>query len=668
MDGALMEIGPFRLPNSSDKLELNPGSWHQHANLLFVDQPVGTGLSTAATGSYLHELPEMARDMMTFLERYFEIFPERQNDEYYLAGESFAGQYLPYLARAILDKNLNKTSPVMEILKPASDVAKPKAAKPVSSQSTAETSPTVSADSIASADSTASADATASSGPKEKRSTGPWVDLKAVVIGNGWIDPPSQYLTYLPFAYQSGLIKHGSDIAATIESKTKRCSEYFETHDNDRAGLAIPVCDEVLDGILRELFLASGLKKSDPNACVNVYDIRLRDTFSSCGMNWPPDLANVSPYLRRKDVLTALHVPDSHGWRECSGAVGSAFKAKHSNPSIKIIPTLIEDDIEVVMFNGDQDLICNHVGNEKLIQSLKWGQQVFGRQGEMLAQVSEESSGFRSDEPFEDWFVNGTAAGTIQTGRNLTYIKIFNASHMVPVDVPEVAQAMINQLIGVPGYSRAEQQPKPTSNIATTEEPSDDTKGDFDDDNDGGSNPAVPEDEAGESGESGEQEDATWTPYYKAGAFALVVVALVAAMLGMVVWRNRRLTQDALAINGTPLRRGVHYEDELEDYEAQQRVPIREEGFFRSILSGISRWHVPSRGGRSLRLNHKTNDPVAGKYRNLGANAPAGASSIGLGEFHDSDDENGVPLEAIHKRDSVDSILDELSEESHINK
>jgi carboxypeptidase D len=34
------------------------------------------------------------------------------------------------------------------------------------------------------------------------------------------------------------------------------------------------------------------------DGCLNVYDVRLRDSYPSCGMSWPPDLADVTPYLR----------------------------------------------------------------------------------------------------------------------------------------------------------------------------------------------------------------------------------------------------------------------------------------------------------------------------------------------------------------------------------
>jgi hypothetical protein len=37
--------------------------------------------------------------------------------------------------------------------------------------------------------------------------------------------------------------------------------------------------------------------------CVNIYDVRLEDTSPACGMNWPPDLANVTTYLGVRSFL-----------------------------------------------------------------------------------------------------------------------------------------------------------------------------------------------------------------------------------------------------------------------------------------------------------------------------------------------------------------------------
>ncbi|CAF4166665.1 unnamed protein product [Adineta steineri] len=101
--GAWAEIGPFRFQDKNTMIE-NDGSWHLYTNLLFVDQPVGTGFSNIGTDSYVHELDEMANQFLSFLDQYIKIFPELLENDIYLAGESFAGQYIPYIAQAILER------------------------------------------------------------------------------------------------------------------------------------------------------------------------------------------------------------------------------------------------------------------------------------------------------------------------------------------------------------------------------------------------------------------------------------------------------------------------------------------------------------------------------------------------------------------------------------
>ena len=46
MDGLFLEIGPFKVAQDGKTLILNQQSWHHAANVLFIDQPLGTGLST----------------------------------------------------------------------------------------------------------------------------------------------------------------------------------------------------------------------------------------------------------------------------------------------------------------------------------------------------------------------------------------------------------------------------------------------------------------------------------------------------------------------------------------------------------------------------------------------------------------------------------------------
>jgi carboxypeptidase D len=79
-DGALMEIGPYRV-REGGKLEQVDGAWNEFATLLFVDNPVGTGFSYVDSDSYLHELTEMSAQFVQFLDQWFSIFPEYVHDD-----------------------------------------------------------------------------------------------------------------------------------------------------------------------------------------------------------------------------------------------------------------------------------------------------------------------------------------------------------------------------------------------------------------------------------------------------------------------------------------------------------------------------------------------------------------------------------------------------------
>jgi hypothetical protein len=76
----MMEVGPYRVTEDGN-LKYNNGSWDEFANLLFIDQPVGTGFSYVNTDSYLSELDQMAEHMIIFLEKWFALFPEYEHDD-----------------------------------------------------------------------------------------------------------------------------------------------------------------------------------------------------------------------------------------------------------------------------------------------------------------------------------------------------------------------------------------------------------------------------------------------------------------------------------------------------------------------------------------------------------------------------------------------------------
>ena len=109
--------------------------------------------------------------------------------------------------------------------------------------------------------------------------------------------------------------------------------------------------------------------------CINIYDVRLADTAPACGMNWPPNLDATYKYLHRPDVRKAFNVNEKNkpeAWIECNSRVGSALSSSEDEAAVTLLPDLLAQGIQILIFAGDQDLICNHIGLERMIDNLEW--------------------------------------------------------------------------------------------------------------------------------------------------------------------------------------------------------------------------------------------------------------------------------------------------------
>ena len=140
------ENGPFRI---EDDLTLsdNPFGWDVGHNILFIDQPVGTGFSfTSDPSDDVTSEKQVADDVLDFLLEFYDSKPELLKNDLFITGESYAGHYVPAVASRIVEHNGN------------------------AGRKTAELS------------------------------------LKGVAIGNGLTDPAVQYGAYADYAASKGLI------------------------------------------------------------------------------------------------------------------------------------------------------------------------------------------------------------------------------------------------------------------------------------------------------------------------------------------------------------------------------------------------------------------------------------------------------------------------------
>ncbi|KAF7370026.1 Carboxypeptidase [Mycena sanguinolenta] len=105
MIGLLQELGPCRITNDSASVTLNPFSWNNNSNMLFIDQPVGVGFShgTESVGTS----QDAAADMWSFLQIFFKDsrFSKLAANDLAIWTESYGGHYGPTFAAYFLSQN-----------------------------------------------------------------------------------------------------------------------------------------------------------------------------------------------------------------------------------------------------------------------------------------------------------------------------------------------------------------------------------------------------------------------------------------------------------------------------------------------------------------------------------------------------------------------------------
>ncbi|XP_031497081.1 serine carboxypeptidase-like 26 [Nymphaea colorata] len=105
--GAAVELGPLLVKKLGTGLQYNKFAWNKEANLLFVESPVGVGFSYTNTSSDLTKLDDqfVAEDTYSFLVNWLKRFPMYRTHDFFIAGESYAGHYVPQLAELVYDRN-----------------------------------------------------------------------------------------------------------------------------------------------------------------------------------------------------------------------------------------------------------------------------------------------------------------------------------------------------------------------------------------------------------------------------------------------------------------------------------------------------------------------------------------------------------------------------------
>ncbi|KIM79111.1 hypothetical protein PILCRDRAFT_823685 [Piloderma croceum F 1598] len=442
MLGLFLENGPLHM-NQDYSIVPNNFSWNRQVDSFWIDQPVGTGFSTAeSVGGYVKDEDQMAEDFLGFLSNLVQVFPSLATRPLYLTGESYAGQFIPYITKAIF----SSPEPPVKLRKIAMGNAASgsfAAYEEVSAVTVLETYPQII---------DFNTDVFNYFRTQEHLCK---YDLNLTYPQNGYfptlIDPRQTVSADSPFfpssaskaktsfrrAITQQYAKRNSKTGLTARAIIKR-EEERQRWTRDLTNRPNGTLDPWYGCFLWEELTDYAVNFTFPwtNGLFNPY-------FAPDALN-PETLPDPGNFLNDNRVRRALHAPTSRNFTaQINYPFGSTYNFTpgsnvFGDPSpeamlffSELATNATKHGVSIIITSGNDDTLVAHRSSEVVIQNMTFqGIQGFTRK------------------PSTPWFGNdGSLAGIVHQERNVTYALFLRAGHQIPMYQPANAATFLREFI-----------------------------------------------------------------------------------------------------------------------------------------------------------------------------------------------------------------------------
>ncbi|KAL8541612.1 hypothetical protein ACS0TY_002759 [Phlomoides rotata] len=322
----VLGIGPLMFDNiqintTIPSLVLNPYSWTKVANILFLDQPVGTGFSYAnSQDAYKSSDTISARLSYEFLKKWIIKHPNFQKNPLYLAGESFGGFIIPL----IVDHVYNGI----------------------------------------------------------KAGSEPHLNMKGYILGNPGTDKFINFNGRITYAHQMGLLSDELYLSAKENCNGNFLSaepnNYMCNNDMERINECIekinlyhilePSCDQIVS-LKRELLPHYIPPSSNEEEIDFRHFLQSPPPESWCRLMTYPFMYY---WMNTKLVQEALHVHEGLEWVRCNRTLQNMAYTYVVDSTVNYHKKFTDQtDCRVIIYSGDHDMAAPHSSTEEWIRSLK---------------------------------------------------------------------------------------------------------------------------------------------------------------------------------------------------------------------------------------------------------------------------------------------------------
>lgn len=302
--GNFEEIGPLTV-----NLTKRSTSWVQHANVLFVDNPVGTGFSYVTNKSALtHNNTEIANDLLMFFQSFLKKLPEFQKTPLYIFSESYGGKMA-----ASFSKTLLKAIDAKTIL----------------------------------------------------------CNFKGVAMGDSWISPIDSVLTWGPYLYSTSLLDTNGLTA--VNAAADQVNQSIGKGDYKKAVELYGTTQNVISKYTNNVNFYNILKKDTSSVKKNPQfkEKHLGDLYKHLVLKFEDD--ELSKLMNGKIKEKLHTIPPNVTWGGQSQDVFEALSGDFMVPVTNIVGQLLNlTRLSVVVYTGQLDLIVDTIGTMKWIENLQW--------------------------------------------------------------------------------------------------------------------------------------------------------------------------------------------------------------------------------------------------------------------------------------------------------
>uniref|UniRef100_A0A0N4Z187 Retinoid-inducible serine carboxypeptidase n=1 Tax=Parastrongyloides trichosuri TaxID=131310 RepID=A0A0N4Z187_PARTI len=364
--GNLEELGPKDL-NGNDRNY----TWLQLADLVFVDNPVGSGFSyTDNDAAFTTNVNEIANDLLSWAKDFFNVqHPEYKARPFYIFCESYGGkmsaEFSRYLFNAIRNKELNIT-------------------------------------------------------------------FSGVNLGDSWISAMDFVNTWPDYLYATSYLDDND--YAVAKSGAAKCQKLVDSGKYDDATNCWGEMENTIGDLTNQVSWYNILKTSGTDDwSVSVEERTLMKPIKKLYNHYVKPLQNdaLSDFMNVKARKKFGIIPS---WVQFGGQSDQVFDKQSGDfmkPNYATVDYLLKNGVNVVVYNGQMDLICDTLGVNKWLERLTWSGML----------------NFYTTPKIPYSLINSQqTAGFSKKFSNLQLWYIMRAGHMVAYDAPEATLKMVSTI------------------------------------------------------------------------------------------------------------------------------------------------------------------------------------------------------------------------------